>query len=128
MTASQVAARSASLASLAGGVGAVLLPKCPVCFVAYGSALAALGVGPVAGQRVVDVAVVGAVAASSAVVLALAIRRRDLLTPLASATGAALVLAGRLVLDRPLVTLTGAAVLVAAALVNAVRCRRAAAG
>ena len=127
MTPTQAASRSASLASLAGGVGAVLLPKCPVCFVAYGSALAALGIGPAAGRRVVDVALAVAVAASFGVVLALAMRRRDVMTPLASALGAAAVLGGRMVLDRPVVTMAGAALLVTAALVSAVRCRRPAA-
>ena len=122
MTPARAASRSASWASLAGGLGAVLLPKCPLCFAAYGSAL---GVGPAAHQRLVDALLVLAVAASFGLVLALSVRRRDAVTPSVSAAGAVLVLAGRLALDVPAVTVAGAALLVAAAVVNSARCRRA---
>jgi len=125
MTPARAASRSASWASLAGGLGAVLLPKCPLCFAAYGSALGALGVGPAAHQRLVDALLVLAVAASFGLVLALSVHRRDAVTPLVSAAGAVLVLAGRLALDVPAVTAAGAALLVAAAVVNSARCRRA---
>jgi hypothetical protein len=120
------AAHAASWASLAGGLGAVLLPKCPLCFAAYGSALGALGVGPAAGP-ILDALVALTVTVSLGTVLALSWARRDMATPLFSAAGAAGVLAGRVVLDAPAVTAAGAALLVAASLVNAVRCRRAAA-
>ena len=120
-----VASRSASWASLAGGLGAVLLPKCPLCFAAYGSALGALGISPAAYRPLVDAVLVLSVIASFALVLALSRRRRDLVTPFVSAVGAALVLAGRLAFERPAITVAGAIVLAAAAFVNSVRCRRA---
>ena len=127
MAHARAASRSASWTSLAGGLGALLLPKCPLCFAAYGSALGALGVSPAAHERIVDVLLTLAVAASFGLVLALSWRRGDAQTPLASALGAALVLVGRLAFDRPTMTMTaaGAVLLVGAALVNSVRCRRA---
>ena len=128
MTAARVASRSASWASLAGGLGAVLLPKCPLCFAAYGSALGALGVSPAAHSRVIGALLALAVAASFGLVLALAIRRRDAVTPSVSAAGAVLLVAGRLAFDRPVMTAVGAGLLVGAAIVNSVRCRREAAG
>jgi hypothetical protein len=126
MTHTRAVSRSASWASLAGGLGAVLLPKCPLCFAAYGSALGALGVSPSAHERLVPVLLVLAVTVSFGLVLVLSIRRHDAVTPAVSAAGAVLVLAGRMVLDAPPVTAVGAALLVAAAAVNGVRCRRAA--
>ena len=117
------AARSASWASLAGGLGAVLLPKCPLCFAAYGSALGALGVSPAAYRPLVDVLLASSVTASFGIVLALSRRRRDAVTPLVSAVGAVLILAGRLAFDAPAITAAGAIVLVAAAVVNSIRCR-----
>jgi hypothetical protein len=127
MTHTRAASRSASWASLAGGLGAVLLPKCPLCFAAYGSALGVLGVTPRVHERLVDILLVLAVTVSFGLVLALSLRRRDALTPAVSAAGAVLVLAGRMALDAPAVTAVGATLLVAAAVVNSVRCRRLAA-
>jgi protein SCO1 len=118
------AARSASWASLAGGLGAVLLPKCPLCFAAYGGALGALGVSPAAYRPLVDVLVVMAVATSFGIVLALARGRRDALTPAISGMGAILVLAGRVWLDVPAITVAGALVLTGGAIVNSIRCRQ----
>ena len=125
MTHARAASRSASWTSLAGGLGAVLLPKCPLCFAAYGSALGALGVSPAAHERLVDVLLALAVTASFGLVLALSVRRRDAVTPAVSAAGAVLVLAGRMALDALPVTAAGAGLLVAAAVVNSARCRRA---
>ena len=125
--AARVASRSASWASLAGGLGAVLVPKCPLCFAAYGSALGALGVSPRAHEGLVDVLLVLAVTVSFGLVLALSLRRRDAVTPAVSAAGGVLVLGGRMALDALPVTAVGAVLLVAAAVINAVRCRRTAA-
>ena len=118
------AARSASWASLVGGLGAVLLPKCPLCFAAYGGALGAVGVSPAAYRPLVDVLVVVAVATSFGIVLALARGRRDALTPAISGMGAVLVLAGRVWLDVPTMTVAGAMVLTGGAIVNSIRCRQ----
>jgi hypothetical protein len=119
-----VAARSASWASLAGGLGAVLLPKCPLCFAAYGAALGALGVSPAAYRPLVDTLVLLAVATSFGIVLALARGRRDALTPVISGIGAVLVLAGRVWLDMPAITAAGAMILTGGAIVNSIRCRQ----
>ena len=123
--AARLASRSASGASLAGGLGALLLPKCPLCFAAYGSAVGAMGIGPAAHEWLVQALLVLAVGASSLTVLALAWPRRDMATPLVSAVGAAVLLVGRLGLDSTFVTAVGAGLLVAAAVFNASRCRRA---
>jgi len=119
-----LASRSASWASVAGGLGALLLPKCALCFAAYASAFGALGVSPAVHRRLVEPFLAVAVATSVGLVWALAVRRGDLVTPLVSVSGAVLVLAGRMV-GTPAVTAVGAAVLVAAAFVNSARCRRA---
>ncbi len=115
--------RSASWASVAGGLGALLLPKCALCAAAYGSALGALGLSPALHSRVVEPLLAVAVAASLVTVSTLAVRRRDFVTPLVSAGGASLVLVGRYTLENPLVTALGALLLVVAALHNAARCR-----
>ena len=64
------------------------------------------------------------VVTSFGLVLVLATRRGDVVTPMVSAVGAALVLAGRYALEQPIVTGVGAAVLVGAALYNTARCRK----
>ena len=125
MTRAGVASRSASWASSAGGLGAVLLPKCLLCFAAYGSALGALGVSPAARSWLVDLLLAAAVTASFAVVLALSVRRRDAVTPVVSGVGAFLVITGRLTLGLTAMTAAGAVLLVTAAVVNSARCRRA---
>ena len=118
------AARSASWASLAGGLGAVLLPKCPLCFAAYGGALGAVGVSPAAYRPLVDVLVVVAVATSFGIVLALARGRRDALTPARTRTAPIPEIAGRVWLDVPTMTVAGAMVLTGGAIVNSIRCRQ----
>ena len=89
------------------------------------SAFGALGVGPSAYGPLVGLLLGLGVGLSVGLVVALSVRRRDVVTAVASGAGGALVLLGRLALDTPAVTATGAVVLVGAALVNAVRCRRA---
>jgi len=123
MSARQVASRWASGASFAGGLGALLAPKCALCVAAYASALGALGLGPVVHQRLVEPLLAAAVVGSFGLVLALGAHRRDLVTPLVSAAGAVLVLAGRFALAQAAVTGAGAVLLVTAALVNGARCR-----
>ena len=118
-----VASRSASWTSSVGGLGAVLLPKCPLCFAAYGSGLAALGVSPAVQSQLIDLFLAFAVLASFVLVLALSLRRRDVFTPAVSGAGVILVLGGRMALDHTALTAVGAVLLVAAAVVNSVRCR-----
>ena len=103
----------------------MLLPKCALCAAAYGSALGALGLSPAVHTRVIEPLLAIAVAASLVMVSVLAVRRRDFVTPIVSAAGAVLVLAGRFSLERPLVTALGAALMVGAALANAALCRKA---
>jgi hypothetical protein len=123
MTPVLVASRSASWTSSVGGLGAVLLPKCPLCFAAYGSGLAALGVSPGVQSQLVDLFLAITVTASFVLVLALSVRRRDVFTPVVSGAGVILVLAGRLALGPTALTAVGAVLLVTAAVVNSVRCR-----
>ena len=101
------------------------MPKCALCFAAYGSALGALGLGPAVHERMVEPLVRLAVGASVLLVLAMSIRRRDAVTPLLSVAGASVALAGRYALEQPLVTAVGAALLIGGALLNAARCRQA---
>ena len=124
MFCARVAPTSASWASLAGGLGAVLLPKCPLCFAAYGSALSALGLSPASHHRLVEPLIAVAVVASFVLVTALSIPRRDVVSPLLSAAGALLVLAGRFALDTTALTALGFFLLVNGALANALLCRR----
>ena len=124
MRSGDAAPRSASWASFAGGLGAVLLPKCPACFAAYGSGLAALGLGPAVGSPLVEPLLAGAVLASFGLVLALSLRRGDAVTPGVSATGLVFVLAGRLALDLAAMTAFGALLMVGAAIANSALCRR----
>jgi hypothetical protein len=74
-----------------------------------------------------DLTLVFVVGVSSGLVFVLSRRRGDPGTAVASALGAALVLLGRLAFDQPALTGAGAVLLVGSALVNGVRCRRAAA-
>lgn len=113
---------TAPLASLAGGLGAVLVPKCPLCLAAYGGALGTLGLGPTAHQWVVEPLIGAAVILSFGLVSTLSLRRGDVATFLVSALGATFVFAGRLALEQPAVTTVGALLLVAAALANTARC------
>jgi hypothetical protein len=123
---SRTAPRLASGASLAAGLGALFLPKCPLCFAAYGSGLTALGLGPIGQQHLAAPLLATAAIASFALVLALSLRRRDRVTPLASAAGAVLLLGGAFAVHSPGLAAAGALLLVAASLVNSARCRAAA--
>lgn len=123
MDQARTAPRLASGASLAAGLGAVLLPKCPLCFAAYGSGLTALGLGPIGPQQLAAPLLAIAAIASFALVLALSLRRRDRVTPLASAAGAALLLGGAFAVHNPGLVAAGSLLLVAAAAVNSARCR-----
>ena len=125
MDQARTAPHLASGASLAAGLGAVLLPKCPICFAAYGSGLTALGLGPVGQQRLAAPLLAIAALLSFALVLVLSLRRRDHVTPVASAAGTALLLGGAFAVHSPALVAAGSTLLVAAALVNSVLCRRA---
>ena len=69
MTRSNVVPRSASWASLLGGIGALLLPKCALCAAAYGSALGALGLAPAVSQQLMEFLIVLTVITSFGLVL-----------------------------------------------------------
>ncbi len=99
------------------------MPKCPLCFAAYGGALSVLGLGAGAQHLLAELLIAVAVIGSFGLVLSLAIRRRDAATPLVSAAGAALVLAGRFAFDTSAVAAVGAVLLVAAAIANSVLCQ-----
>jgi hypothetical protein len=118
-----VGARTASWTSLVGGLGAVLVPKCPVCFVAYASALTTLGLAPGAHLLFVDLMLGVFVLASFGLMVSLAIRRRDPVAASISGLGAALVFIGRLAFDAPVMTAIGAILLVTAAVANSALCR-----
>jgi hypothetical protein len=66
----------------------------------------------------------GAVLVSFGLVLALSLRRGDVVTPGVSATGLVFVLAGRLALDLAAMTAFGALLMVGAAIANSALCRR----
>jgi len=118
-----VGARTASFTSLVGGLGAILVPKCPLCFAAYASALTALGVAPGPHFPLVELLLGALVLASFGLVVSLAVRRRDAVAASVSGFGAALVFAGRFAFDAPLMTAIGAILLVTAAVANSALCR-----
>jgi len=118
-----VGIRTASLASVASGLGAILVPKCPMCFVAYASALTALGLSPGAHLAFLELLLAGLVLVSFGLVVSMAVRRRDAVAASISGLGAALVFIGRLTLDAPVMTATGAVVLVIAPVVASARRR-----
>jgi hypothetical protein len=118
-----VGARTASFASLAGGLGAILVPKCPACFVAYASAVSALGLAPGAHLLLVELLLGVLVLASFGLLVSLAVRRRDPIAASVSGLGAALVFIGRLAFDAPVVTAVGAILLVTAAVANSALCK-----
>jgi len=118
-----VGARTASFASLVGGVGAILVPKCPVCFAAYASALTALGLAPGPHFALVELLLGALVLASFGLVVSLAVRRRDSVAALVSGLGAALVFIGRFALEAPVMTAIGAILLVTAAVANTALCK-----
>lgn len=86
--------------------------------------MGALGLSPSSHQWLVEPLIAGTAMVSFGLVAALSIRRRDVVTPVVSAAGVLLVLAGRFALDGPAITAVGALLLVAAALTNATSCRR----
>ena len=51
----------------------MFLPKCPLCFAAYGSAIGALGIGPAVHQRLAGVLLALALTLSVGLVLALSL-------------------------------------------------------
>lgn len=117
-------ARSANVgraASVLAATGALLLPKCPLCFVAYASALSAMGLH--VSWWAVRSVVFGALAISVGVVLLLSAKRRDPWPPLVGCAGVALFAAGSACGLGPAVEVTGAGFVVAAAWLNAFRCR-----
>jgi DMSO/TMAO reductase YedYZ heme-binding membrane subunit len=103
------------------------LPKCPLCWAAYASVAAGLGVAPAAGHNLI----LGALAAALiAALAALAMRSRviaDRRPLLPAGLGAAAVLLGRLALGSMALVYLGLAVLAGAAVWSAWprRCPRA---
>lgn len=116
--------RTASLASFCGGLGALLMPKCPLCFAAYFSALSALGWNPIVDPAVVNFGILFSVLTSCGLVTWLGLGRGDRRTVAVSALGATLVLVGRWAVQSNVVTASGAVLLVGAALLNTLRCAR----
>ena len=104
-----------------GSAGAILVPQCPLCATGYAAALAAMGVDAVRLTAALRVVTVSAVAISAAIVVALAIRRRDVAVLACGFTGALLVALGWLSLGR-VAELAGSFIVVAAGWWNALRC------
>jgi len=116
--------RIAAASSLLGSLGAVLMPKCPLCFTAYFAAFSAFGWSPVIHRWLMNSVLGGSVVLSTGLVAWLGCRRGDHFTPVASGVGAILLLVGRLVLESTALSVVGAVVLSAAAVTNAIACAR----
>ncbi len=116
----QLAAQGSSLLS---GIGLALLPKCPLCFAAYGSAWGAFGAREAAHFAFIRALFAVLISASLALVMFLSWRRRDPLPPLVGGTGALTLLIAEVCSNQP-AEFAGVALLSIAAWLNARACRR----
>ena len=119
----QRGARSAQWLSAAGGVGALLLPKCPLCFVAYAAALTSLGLDVSGLWHAVRGLVVVTALVSIGIVGLLSYRRRDPVPPALALVGGAVLVGSELGGANAAFQAIGAFALAASAWLNAWRCR-----
>jgi len=104
-----------------GGIGTLLVPKCPFCVVGYGAALAALGIDTAWFTATLRYVAISAVGLSATTILILAARRRDFAVAIPVIVGAVLVVLGYLDFGRP-AEVAGSAIVVATGWANARRC------
>jgi len=93
---------------------ALVMPKCPLCGIALFSALG------------IELRIIAPVTIALIVipVLMIAIRHVSVVVPLAAASGAALAIAGRFIVERPVLFHAGVIAVVAMALLNSILLRR----
>ena len=113
--------------SLMSGLCLALLPKCPLCFVAYGSAFGAFATRAGAHFAAIRGMLGVLVASSLALVLVLSWQRRDALPALLAGSGALTLLIGE-VGSNQAAQFGGVTLLCVAAWLNARACRRSHAG
>jgi hypothetical protein len=107
--------------SALGGIGALLVPKCPFCVFGYAGALAATGIDAIRFMTTLRWIVLAAVALSAGTVFVLATRRRDFVVSAVALFGGVLAVLGWLELGRS-AELAGSFVVVASGWANARRC------
>lgn len=105
--------------SLLPAAGLALLPKCPLCWAAYASVAAGLGVAPAAGHRLILGLLAAALLAALAAVAARSRAIADRRPLIPAGLGTAAVLLGRLILGSMVLVYLGLAVLAGAAVWSA---------
>lgn len=108
--------------SLLPAIALAVLPKCPLCLAAYGSALAAAGLNTSAHYEFVQPLVWGIMALSTLILIFGAAKRKDLITIFTYLAGVGILMAGKM-LTSSFWIYTGLLLVVAAAVRNNHVCR-----